>query len=70
MCGIAAADALGKIGPATDDVVPALVAALKDPDDDVRSLPPAPWGESARRPTTPSPPSSPPSRVIQRMYGR
>ena len=31
-----AAGALGTIGPAADDAAPALVAALKDPDDDLR----------------------------------
>lgn len=32
-----AAEALGKIGPATPEVVPALVRALKDKKEDVRS---------------------------------
>ena len=58
-----AAGALGGIGPEAKEAIPGLITALKDDDPGVRGTRPVPWGESARRPRRPSPPSSPPSRT-------
>ena len=45
-----AADALRDIGPQAKDAVPALIAALKDGDDSVRSARRWLWGGSAPQP--------------------
>jgi HEAT repeat protein len=47
-----AAEALGNIGPAAIEAVPALVAALKDRHDIFVSTLPGRWGRSGRMPPT------------------